>query len=142
MKNQSSDPFETDVQPAEVQQNPAVSIDVPSLNNVQDAVDLSHPDSSSEAKSFFEAENNTPISPEIPQSFESLVDPQVTDNNGLLDGIEEPMQMRRISMDFSSEAKNFVGDLMEEVNLQNAAVRTTLLLSLKFRLLFNQALGL
>lgn len=115
VKAQSSDPISTNVQSVKVLQNPLASIDLPSLSNPQNAESPSHPE-----HPFEVLENKTPTSPENPQI------PQVPDDNGLLDGIEEPMQVRRISMDFSSEDNNFVGDFVEGgvVSLPNLLVPT------------------
>lgn len=91
---------------------------MPSLSNPQNPTSPSHPDHP------FEVESKTPTSPKSPQTPESLFDPQVPDDNGLLDSIEEPMKIRRISMDFSNEDKNF-GNFMEKgmVSSPNLTVR-------------------
>ncbi|KAL3997584.1 hypothetical protein ACH3XW_11500 [Acanthocheilonema viteae] len=117
VKAQGSDPVSTNAQPVKVMQNPVTTTDLPSLNNLQNASSPLNPEHPFEAKHSFEMESETPTSPENPenpQMPESSFDPQVPDHNGLLDGIEEPMKVRKISMDFSNEDKNFVGDLMEE----------------------------
>ncbi|EFO27228.2 hypothetical protein LOAG_01257 [Loa loa] len=126
MEAQSSNSVSTEVQPAEVLQNPMASTDLPSLSNPQNSISPSYPDHIFKVVHSFEMESKIPTSPESPQisdspqmpeslqMSESSVDPQISDGNGLLDGIEEPMQVRRISMDFSSDGKNFVGDFMED----------------------------
>uniref|UniRef100_A0AAF5Q1U8 Microtubule-associated protein futsch n=1 Tax=Wuchereria bancrofti TaxID=6293 RepID=A0AAF5Q1U8_WUCBA len=113
VKAENSDSVSTDIQPAEVLQNSAASINLPSLSNPQNAVSpqLRQP---FEVKHSPDMENKTPISPESPQMPETPTDPQVPDDNGLLDGIEEPMQVRKISMDFSGDDKNFIGNFMKE----------------------------
>ncbi|MCP9264149.1 hypothetical protein DINM_022156 [Dirofilaria immitis] len=107
-KVQSSDQVSIDVQPAKLLQSPAASTDLSSLSNTQNAVNPSQPEHS------FDMEDKTSLSPKSPQIPESSFDPQIPADNGLLDGIEEPMKVRKISMDFSNEDKNFVENFMEE----------------------------
>ncbi|VDO82560.1 unnamed protein product [Onchocerca flexuosa] len=59
-------------------------------------------------------EDKTPLSPKSPQIPENSFEPQVPEDNGLLDGIEEPMKVRKISMDFSNGDKNFAENFLEE----------------------------
>ncbi|VIO95346.1 Uncharacterized protein BM_BM8873 [Brugia malayi] len=118
VKTENSDPVSTNIQPAEVLQNPVASINLPSLSNPQNAVSPQLEQQHFEVKNSPDIENKTPITPESPQIPETPTDPQVPDNNGLLDGIEEPMQVRRISMDFSGEDKNFTGDFMQEAMVE------------------------
>ncbi|KAK6105680.1 hypothetical protein QQG55_21205 [Brugia pahangi] len=118
VKAENSDPVSTNIQPAEVLQNPVASINLPSLSNPQNAVSPQLEQQHFEVKNSPDIENKTPITPESPQISETPTDPQVPDNNGLLDGIEEPMQVRRISMDFSGEDKNFTGDFMQEAMVE------------------------
>lgn len=120
-KAQGPDPASTNGQSVKALQDPVASVDLPSLSNPQNATSPSHPEHPFEVKHSFETENEIPISPE------SSADPQVPDDNGLLDGIEEPMKIHKISMDSGSGNKNFVEGFIEEkvVSILSLMVRTS-----------------
>ncbi|CAG9538219.1 unnamed protein product [Cercopithifilaria johnstoni] len=116
VKTQTSDQVSTSEEPAKILQNPAASMDLPFVSNPQNAASPSaspsHPEHPFKEKRSFEMEDGTSISPGSPQTPESSADQPVLDDNGLLDGIEEPMKLRKISMDFSTEDKDFAGNFM------------------------------
>ncbi|VDK87240.1 unnamed protein product [Litomosoides sigmodontis] len=107
-KAQGPDPVSTNGQSTIALQDQVASTDLTSVSNPQNETNPSHPEHPFEVKHSFQMENDIPI------SSESSADPQVPDDNGLLDGIEEPMKVRKISMDFGNGDKNLVGDFVEE----------------------------
>ncbi|VDM93722.1 unnamed protein product, partial [Onchocerca ochengi] len=107
-KAQNSDQVSINAQCTKLLQSPVASTDLSSLSNTQKAGSPSHPEDS------FKMEDKNPLSPKIPQIPENSFQPQIPEDNGLLDGIEEPMKVRKISMDFSNNDMNLGENFLEE----------------------------
>lgn len=119
----------TDAQPADIPKSPASSECTPIVGNLDGYTTPTLPENLPDARSPLSPESpqvsrspvapeissdaKSPLSPESPHLTVSPVAQQVPDSNGLLDGIEEPMQVRRISMDFSDNDKQLVEGLGE-----------------------------
>ncbi|VDN03725.1 unnamed protein product [Thelazia callipaeda] len=89
--------------------NPVLCADLPSTEGMQSSLDLSPSEVS------LSGESKSPLHSEDSQRSGSPFAEKVANDNNLLDGIEEPVKLRKISMDFVNESEEMDENSKEKV---------------------------